>query len=65
MSSHIVMSNDQGASTLSKSTVAEFSDMDVPGWQGRSLEDSGLFMFMFNIAIDMFQFAIAGIFLLA
>ena len=58
MSSHIVMSNDQGASTLSRSPVPEFSDMDVAGWQGVSLEDSGVFMFMFNIAANAEEFPI-------
>ncbi|MGB5511300.1 MAG: hypothetical protein WBM87_06295 [Woeseiaceae bacterium] len=58
MSSHIVMSNNQGASTLTATPLPEFSDLDIPGWQGLSREDSGVFMFMFNIAADAEEFPI-------
>lgn len=58
MSSHIIMSNDNGASTLSKSATPDFEALDFPGWRGRAIEDSGLFMFMFDIAPDAVEFPI-------
>jgi len=58
MSTHIIMSNDEGASALAKKPAPEFSNLDFPGWQGLSIEDSGLFMFMFNIAAAAAEFPI-------
>ena len=58
MASHIIMSNDSGASTLSKSPAPEFEDLDFAGWKGRAVEDSGLFMFMFDIAPDAVEFPV-------
>lgn len=58
MSSHIIMSNVNGASALSKSAAPKFEALDFEGWQGRAVEDSGLFMFMFDIAPDAEEFPI-------
>ena len=58
MSSHIIMSNDNGASTLSKSPSPEFEALEFKGWQGRAVEDSGVFMFMFDIAPDAEEFPV-------
>ena len=58
MSSHIIMSNDNGASTLSKSPAPEFEALEFAGWRGRAVEDSGLFMFMFDIAPDAEEFPV-------
>lgn len=49
MNSHITMSIEGNASTLSKSTAPEFEVLDIEGWRGAALEDSGLFTYMFNI----------------
>lgn len=59
MSSHITMLNNPGESSLSKQPTPEFSDVDFPpGWQGLTLEDSGVFMFMFNISPRADEFPI-------
>ena len=58
MSNHIIMSNDNGAGTLSVSAAPEFEALDFKGWQGRAVEDSGIFMFMFDIAPDAVEFPI-------
>ena len=56
MSNHIIMSNDNGASSLATSPAPEFEAFDVKGWQGRAVEDSGVFMFMFDIAANAEEF---------
>jgi quercetin dioxygenase-like cupin family protein len=58
MSSHIIMSNDNGASSLAASPVPEFEAFDFKGWQGRAIEDSGVFMFLFDIAADAEEFPV-------
>ena len=58
MSSHIIMSNHNGASTLSKSPAPEFEAFEFKGWQGRAVEDSGVFMFLFDIAPDAVEFPV-------
>jgi quercetin dioxygenase-like cupin family protein len=58
VSNHIIMSNDNGASTLAKSSAPVFENLDVSGWRGRVVEDSGIFMFMFDIAPDAEEFPI-------
>ena len=58
MSSHIIMSNDNGASSLSASPAPEFEALDFAGWGGRAVEDSGVFMFLFDIAPDAIEFPI-------
>ena len=58
MASHIIMSNESGASTLSKVPAPDFDALEFKGWQGRAVEDSGIFMFMFDIAPDAEEFPI-------
>lgn len=58
MSDHIIMSNNNGASKLAKSPAPKFEALDFKGWQGRAIEDSGVFMFMFDIAPDAEEFPI-------
>ena len=58
MSDHIIMSNDNGASALAKTSAPRFEALDFEGWQGRSVEDSGIFMFMFDIAPDAEEFPV-------
>lgn len=58
MSSHIIMSNNDGASSLAKSPAPEFDALDFQGWQGHAVEDSGIFMFMFDIAPDAVEFPV-------
>ncbi|QBG45889.1 cupin domain-containing protein [Verrucomicrobia bacterium S94] len=59
MADHIRMTNKNGASVLSKSKLPEFDASDFPaGWSGRSLGDSGIFIFMFNVAADAEEFEI-------
>lgn len=58
MSNHIIMSRHQGASSMTRAAAPEFSDLDVPGWQGLSLQDSGVFMFLFNISPGANEFPV-------
>ena len=58
MASHIIMSNVDGASALAKSPAPEFETFEFKGWQGRAVEDSGVFMFLFDIAPDAEEFPI-------
>ena len=58
MASHIIMSNIDGASSLAKSPAPRFEAFEQKGWQGRAVEDSGIFMFMFDIAPDAEEFPI-------
>lgn len=58
MSDHIIMSNVNGASSLAKSPAPEFEALEFKGWQGRAVEDSGIFMFMFDIAANAEEFPI-------
>lgn len=58
MSSHITMSNSNGASTLTKSDGPKLYTAGHDGWQGLSLEASGVFIFMFDIAPDAAEFPI-------
>ena len=58
MASHIIMSNVDGASALAKSPAPEFEAFEFKGWRGRAVEDSGVFMFLFDIAPDAEEFPI-------
>ena len=59
MASHIQMFMEAGGSRLDKKTLPEFEPGDFPaGWVGLAVEDSGIFMFMFNIAADAAEFPI-------
>lgn len=58
MSSHITMSNSDGASTLTKSDGPKLDPAGHDGWQGFSIEASGVFMFMFDISPDAVEFPI-------
>lgn len=56
MSKHIIMSEAGGSSFLEEMPAPAFTPADFPGWSGLSLEDSGVFLFMFDIAPDAVEF---------
>lgn len=58
MANHIIMRQCSGASSLESSVAPEFSALDFTGWQGVSLEDSGVFMFVFIIEPEAVEFPI-------
>ena len=60
MGSYIVMSrNEDGSSALKRIDAPEFSDMDFPAcWLGKVVEDSGIFMFTFDISAEAAEFPI-------
>ena len=58
MASHIIMSDTGGSSSLAKSPAPGFEAFEFKGWQGRAVEDSGVFTFMFDIASDAEEFPI-------
>lgn len=59
MSDHIQMINEDGASRLSKTPLPEFDAGDFPqGWGGLAVEDSGIFMFMFNVEAGALEFPV-------
>lgn len=58
MSSHITMSNDNGASVMKKSPSPAFEAFEYRGWKGRAVEDSGIFMVLFDIAPEAEEFPI-------
>lgn len=50
MSKHFIMFEHQGASAIENSDAPEFtSHENMPGWKSRAVEDSGIFMFQFEI----------------
>lgn len=49
MSKHIIMSEAKGSSYLKEQPAPTFAPADHAGWKGLSLEDSGVFFFMFEI----------------
>lgn len=49
MNSHLVMSMQGDSSVIKANNPPKFSALDVEGWYGASLEDAGLFAFMFRI----------------
>lgn len=60
MSRHIIMSNDEhGTSQLDSQAAPAFSGGDFPaGWQGTGLEDSGVFMFLFDVSPGAVEFPV-------
>lgn len=60
MSNHIIMSIDpEGASQLESSPAPQFDESGFPdGWKGMALEDSGVFIFMFEIAEGAVEFPV-------
>ena len=58
MSKHIVLSESEGSSSIAVNTAPEFLPLDFQGWDGRAVEDSGVFMFLFDIAADAVEFPV-------
>lgn len=60
MTWHIIMSNDvNGNSTLESVSGPGFDGQGFPaGWKGAGLEDSGVFMFLFDVAPDAVEFPV-------
>lgn len=56
MSQHIVMSEQNGVSVLRTQEAPSYSPLDFPGWKGMAAEDSGIFMFIFDIDGDAAEY---------
>lgn len=56
MNQYISMSMSDDKSQLSSTPLASFTPLDFPGWQGLSIEDKSLFMFIFDIEANADEF---------
>ncbi|MCU4675629.1 cupin domain-containing protein [Catenovulum sp. 2E275] len=56
MSKLIKMTEQQGASFLATETGPKFEALEHQGWNGATIEESGVFVFMFDIEKDAVEF---------
>lgn len=56
MSKHIILTESGGVASIETTSAPEYEAAEIPGWAGRSLEDSGVFFFMFKAEPDADEF---------